>query len=68
MKNSEVRQLTDKELEERMETEQTNLNTMRLNHAVSPLDNPLKIKDARKNVARLKTEIRNRQIENSKKS
>ena len=36
---------------------------MCLNHSVNPLDNPMKIRFARKNIARLNTELRKRQIE-----
>lgn len=60
MKPSEIREFTDKELEERIDTELSHLTQLRLNHAVSPLDNPNKIKEARKNVARLKTELNTR--------
>ena len=60
MKPSEIRELTNKEIEERLETEQGHLTQLRLNHAVSPLDNPNKIKAARKNVARLMTELNTR--------
>ena len=62
MKSSEIRELTIKELEERLENEETTLVRMRMNHAVSPLDNPNKIVETRKNIARLKTEMRSRQI------
>ena len=66
MKNSEIKELTTRELEERIDTEKTHLTRLKLNHAVSPLDNPLKIKEARKNVARMKTELRKRELnENS---
>jgi len=65
MKSSEIRELTTKELEERIETENTLLIRLKLNHAVSPLDNPLKIKQSRKNIARLKTELRKRVINES---
>ncbi len=41
MKNSEVRELSDKELLERIENEKETLVRMKLNHAVSPLDNPI---------------------------
>jgi large subunit ribosomal protein L29 len=51
-----------KELEERLENEENMLVRMRMNHAVSPLDNPNKIVETRRNVARLKTEVRARQI------
>jgi large subunit ribosomal protein L29 len=62
MKSSEIRELTVKELEERLENEETTLVRMRMNHAVSPLDNPNKIVETRRNIARLKTEMRSRQI------
>jgi large subunit ribosomal protein L29 len=61
MKMSEVREFSTKELEERIEVEKNTLVRMRLNHAVSPLDNPMKLKFARKNVARLMTELNKRQ-------
>ncbi len=66
MKSSEIRELTTKELVERIDTENTHLIRLKLNHAVSPLDNPLKITETRKNIARLKTELRKRELnENS---
>jgi len=67
MKPSEIREFTDNELEERIETEQSHLTQLRLNHAVSPLDNPNKIKVARKNVARMKTEW-NTRLKQAKKA
>ena len=51
-----------KELEERLESEESMLVRLRMNHAVSPLDNPYKIVEARKNIARLKTEMRTREL------
>jgi large subunit ribosomal protein L29 len=63
MKSSEIRELTLKELEERLENEENMLVRMKMNHAVSPLDNPNKIVVARRNVARLKTEMRARQLQ-----
>ena len=62
MKSSEIRELTAEELGERLESEENMLVRMRMNHAVSPLDNPHKIVETRKNIARLKTEVRARQI------
>ena len=63
MKSSEIRELSIKELEERLESEENMMVRMRMNHAVSPLDNPNKIVETRKNIARLKTEMRARQIQ-----
>ena len=61
MKMSEVKEFTTKELEERIETEKNTLVRMRLNHAVSPLDNPMKLNFARKDIARMMTELKRRQ-------
>ena len=63
MKSSEIRELTDKELEERLESEENMLVRMRMNHAVSPLDNPNKIGETRRNIARLKTEKKVRRMQ-----
>ncbi len=61
MKNSEIRELSYKELAERIDTEQNLLVRMKMNHAVSPLDNPNKIRETKRNIARLKTELSARQ-------
>lgn len=68
MKNSEIRELTDNEITERIENEQNYLIKLRLNHEISPLDNPFKIKDTKKNIARLKTEQKKRQIQATDKN
>ena len=62
MKTSEIKELTSKEIAERIQTEKENLVRLRLNHAVSPLDNPMKIKESKRNIARLKTILRNREL------
>ena len=63
MKSSEIKELTIQELTERLESEESMMVRMKMNHAVSPLDNPNKIIETRKNIARLKTEVRTRQIQ-----
>ena len=63
MENTEIRELSTKEVEERLENESSFLLKLKLNHTVSPLDNPQKIKDTRRDIARLKTELRKRQLE-----
>ncbi len=62
MKTSEIKELSNKEIVERLQVEKENLVRLRLNHAVSPLDNPEKIKESKKNVARLKTILREREL------
>ncbi len=66
MKTSEIRELSTKELIERIETEKNTLIRMRLNHAVSPLDNPMKLKFARKDIARMMTELQKRKLAEQK--
>jgi large subunit ribosomal protein L29 len=63
MKSSEIKELSIQELTERLESEESMLVRMKMNHAVSPLDNPNKIVETRRNIARLKTEMRARQIQ-----
>lgn len=67
MKPSVIREMSTNELDERLVEEQKQLEKLKLNHAVSPLENPLKIKLYRKTVARIKTELRKRVIEETKK-
>ena len=62
MKTSEITELTDKEILERIQLEKETLTRLSMNHAVSPLDNPMKIKVARRNIARLKTIVRQREM------
>ena len=61
MKTSEIKEFSTKELIERIEVEKNTQVRMRLNHAVSPLDNPMKLKYARKDIARMMTELTKRQ-------
>jgi len=62
MKTREIKELNNKEIQERLETEKGRLDNLKLNHAISPLDNPLQIKEVRRTVARLATELRQREI------
>lgn len=61
MKISEIRELSTSDLLERIDTEKNMIIKLKLNHAISPLDNPQKIKESRKTIARLMTELRNRE-------
>ncbi len=62
MKTSEIKELTNSELQERLATEKEQLVRMKLNHSISPLDNPLQIREARKTIARIATELRQREL------
>jgi len=62
MKQSVIAELSTKELGERLEEEVKHLAKLKMHHAVSSIENPNRIKEYRKTVARLKTEIKARQI------
>ncbi len=62
MKQQVIRELSTPEVKERLVEEQQQLVKLKLNHAVSPIENPQKIKEQRKTVARLKTELRMREL------
>ncbi len=55
MKTPELRELSTKDLKERLETEKANFVRMKVNHAVSPLEDTSKIGKARRNIARMLT-------------
>lgn len=68
MKNQVIKELSTPELIERLEDEQNQLQKMKLHHKVSELENPRKISAFRKTIARLKTEMKRRQMEQKAKN
>ncbi len=66
MKTSEIKELNNQEIIERLDAQKEQLVRLQLNHAISPLDNPLQIKVVRRTIARLATELRQRNINNTK--
>jgi large subunit ribosomal protein L29 len=66
MKAVEIRELTAKELEERIDAEKKLLVKQKINHAITPMDNPIKIRDARKYIARMMTVLRQKQLSEKK--
>jgi large subunit ribosomal protein L29 len=63
MKSKEIRELTTKELLARLKDEKDHHTRMLLNHAVSAIESSSQIKETRRTIARLKTILRERQIE-----
>ena len=55
MKSAEIKELTIQELTERIEAEKANLAQMKVQHAVSPVENPSIIKKSRRDIARMLT-------------
>ena len=61
MKQSVISEMSTSELRERLDEEKKQLRKLKMNHAVSPLENPIKIKTYRKTVARILTELHTRE-------
>lgn len=62
MKQTDIKNLSADDLNENLAEQSELLAKLKMNHSVSPLENPMQIGVARKAVARLKTEIRKRQL------
>ena len=62
MKVAEIKEMSTADLQELIQTEKANYTQMLLNHAVSPLENNAQIKMARRNIARLLTVLRQREL------
>jgi large subunit ribosomal protein L29 len=66
MKIAEIRDLATPELKERIEAEVKAYEQKKINHSISPLDSPAVITQSRREIARMKTELRKRELENNK--
>lgn len=62
MKQSEINEMTTEEIVEQIENKEFSLSKMKLTHKVSEMENPLTIRHTRRDVARLKTELRKREL------
>lgn len=67
MEQSEIKQLSTADLRERIKEEKGLLAKTAMTHAVSPIENPIKIRASRKTVAKLMTELRQRELAEAKK-
>ena len=64
MKASEVREMSIADLRERIEIEKANLDNMKVNHTISPLEDTSKIAKARKDIARMMTILAEKESQN----
>ncbi len=62
MKYSEIKDLSTDEINEKLSVEKDNLTKLRINHTISPLENPKSMGASRRNIARMLTELRKREI------
>ena len=67
MKNSKVKEMSSPELEKELNELKMELFKLRFSHATNGLDNPLKIKEVKKDIARIKTILRQREMADAKK-
>ena len=57
-----IQGLNDKDLEARIKEDEQRLKKLEFAHAISPLENPMSIRNLRKELARLKTELKKKQL------
>ncbi len=60
--NKGLKDLNESDLKARIQDDEQRIKKMEFAHAISPLENPMSIRNLRKEIARLKTELRKRQI------
>ena len=62
MKPKEITELADQDLREKLAQSEAAYKQLKLNHQISPLENPSQIKAARRDIARMKTVLREREL------
>ena len=58
MKSAEIKDMTIQDLQERIDAEKAKLSQLKVQHAVSPIENPSIIKKSRRDIARMLTILR----------
>ncbi|MCM1293517.1 MAG: 50S ribosomal protein L29 [Bacteroides sp.] len=64
MKKEEIKEMNTQDLKDRLEQMEKEYAQLKINHSISPIDNPAKITADRKMIARVKTELRQRELNN----
>jgi large subunit ribosomal protein L29 len=63
MKQSEIKKLSTTELQEKLSETKKSYTDLKMAHTISPLDNPIQLRVARRTVARVATELTNREVQ-----
>ncbi len=63
MKQAEIKKLSDAELIEKLGETKKSYADLKMAHAISPLDNPIQLRNVRRSVARMATELTKREIQ-----
>jgi len=66
MKSAVIREMTTSEIEEQIEEQKLAYGKLKMAHVISPLENPHQLKAQRKDIARMATELGQRQIKGDK--
>ena len=66
MKNTKIKEMTSPELEKELSELKTELFKLKFSLATNGLDNPLKVREVKRNIARIKTELRQREFHGNK--
>lgn len=64
MKKEEIKEMSTQDLKDRLVEMEKDYAQLKINHAISPIDSPAKITADRKMIARVKTELRARELNN----
>ncbi|HEY4798066.1 MAG TPA: 50S ribosomal protein L29 [Bacteroidia bacterium] len=67
MKKADLSQLSTNDLKEKLSEEKNSLSKMKFTHTISPAESPARITHSRKNIARMMTELRKRELSEQKK-
>lgn len=67
MKNSELTSLTIEELRQKLVAEKESLTKLKFAHTISPIENPMKIRETRKLIARIATILKQKEVQNQEK-
>jgi len=62
LKREDLNQLSTEDLKQRLHDDSDRMTKLTFNHAVNPLDNPIQLRYIRREIARLKTEIKKREL------
>ncbi len=63
MKQSEINELSIEEMQEKLVSLKKSFSDLKMAHTISPLENPIQLRDLRKTVARLATELTKRELQ-----
>ena len=63
MKQSEIKELSTAELQEKLGEMKKSYTDLKMAHAISPLENPIQLRSIRRTIARIATELTNREVQ-----